>query len=43
VRDGMSDIHAVRAGLVSVTPLQTDMTHKGALGRFREWQRLLEP
>lgn len=43
VRDEMSDIHAVRAGLVSVTPLQTDMTHQGALERFREWQARLDP
>jgi 5'-nucleotidase len=43
VRDEMSDIHAVRAGLVSVTPLQTDMTHQGALDRFRAWQALLDP
>jgi 5'-nucleotidase len=43
VRDELSDIHAVRAGLVSVTPLQTDMTHHGTLERFREWQVLLDP
>jgi 5'-nucleotidase len=43
VRDEMSDIHAVRAGLVSVTPIQTDMTHQGAFERLREWQGLLAP
>jgi len=41
VRDELSDIHAVRAGLVSVTPLQTDMTCTGALETLRGWQATL--
>lgn len=36
--DEMSDIFAVRKGLVSVTPLQTDTTHHGALAAFRAWE-----
>jgi len=39
VSDEMSDIFAVRSGLVSVTPLQTDMTHHRLLGAFRGWDR----
>jgi 5'-nucleotidase len=39
--DEMSDIHAVRRGLISVTPLQTDTTHHGALGVLRGWEAAL--
>jgi 5'-nucleotidase len=39
VSDEMSDIFAVRSGLVSVTPLHTDTTHHRLLGSFREWAR----
>jgi 5'-nucleotidase len=39
--DELSDIAAVRAGLVSVTPLQTDTTNERQLSAFREWQGLL--
>jgi len=35
VSDEMSDVHAIRSGLVSVTPLQTDTTHHGALASLR--------
>jgi 5'-nucleotidase len=35
--DEMSDLHAVRAGLISITPLQTDTTHHRTIERFRSW------
>jgi len=41
VSDEMSDIHAVRAGLVSVSPLQSDTTNHRVFGAFREWEREL--
>jgi 5'-nucleotidase len=41
VSDEMSDIAAIRAGLVSVSPLQTDTTNHRHLGAFREWEKLL--
>ncbi len=41
VSDEMSDIHAIRQGLISVTPLQTDTTHHAVLAAFRAWQTLL--
>jgi 5'-nucleotidase len=37
VSDDMSDIFAVRKGLVSVTPLQSDTTHHAVLAAFRAW------
>jgi 5'-nucleotidase len=37
VSDHMSDIVAIRSGLISVSPLQTDTTHHQALGALREW------
>ena len=37
-RDEMSDIHAVREGLISVTPLHTDTTHHATVERFRSWE-----
>jgi 5'-nucleotidase len=37
VSDEMSDIFAIRAGLVSVSPLQSDTTHHGVLGALRAW------
>lgn len=40
-QDEMSDIHAVRKGLISVTPLQTDTTHHAVLGVFRGWEAAL--
>jgi len=40
-QDEMSDIHAVRKGLISVTPLQTDTTHHAVLGAFRAWETAL--
>jgi 5'-nucleotidase len=39
VSDDMSDIHAVRAGFISVTPLQIDTTHHRVVGALREWER----
>jgi 5'-nucleotidase len=40
--DEMSDIFAVRSGLVSVTPLQTDTTAHRALAPLRDWEAELE-
>ena len=37
----MSDIHAVRKGLISVSPLHTDTTHHAVLPAFRAWEPLL--
>jgi 5'-nucleotidase len=37
VSDEVSDIHAVRRGLVSITPLQTDTTHHAVVAAFRSW------
>ncbi len=36
--DETSDIHAVRRGLISVTPLQTDTTHHRALTTLKTWE-----
>src|SRR5262245_14075460 len=41
VSDDMSDIHAVRQGLISITPLQTDTTHHAVLAAFRSWEGTL--
>src|SRR5262245_39176768 len=38
VSDDVSDIFAVRRGLVSVTPLQSDTTHHAVMPAFRAWQ-----
>lgn len=38
VSDEMSDIHAIRQGLISITPLQTDTTHHAVLAAFRGWE-----
>jgi 5'-nucleotidase len=38
VSDDMSDIHAVRQGLISVSPLHTDTTHHAVLQAFRAWE-----
>jgi 5'-nucleotidase len=35
--DEMSDIHAVRSGLISVSPLQSDTTHHAVVSAFRGW------
>ena len=43
VRDEMSDIFAVRSGLISVSPLQTDTTNQSVLAALREWERELTP
>ena len=34
-----TDFHAVRAGQVSITPLQVDLTRHGAIGSLTEWLR----
>lgn len=36
--DELSDIHAIRRGLISITPLQTDTTHHAVLAAFRAWE-----
>jgi len=36
--DELSDIHAVRSGLISVTPLQSDTTHHAALAQLKGWE-----
>jgi 5'-nucleotidase len=41
VSDEMSDIHAIRQGLISVTPLHTDTTHHAVLTAFRAWEKSL--
>jgi 5'-nucleotidase len=41
VSDEMSDIHAVRHGLISITPLHTDTTHHAVLSAFRSWEAAL--
>jgi 5'-nucleotidase len=43
VSDEMSDIFAIRSGLVSVTPLQTDTTNHRVVGALREWEQDLSP
>jgi 5'-nucleotidase len=42
ISDDLSDVHAVRGGLVSVTPLHTDTTHHAALGALRAWESALQ-
>ncbi len=37
--DETSDIMAVRKGLISVTPLQTDTTHHAAIAALRVWEK----
>jgi 5'-nucleotidase len=39
--DELSDIHALRSGLISVTPLQTDTTHHSALAALKTWEPAL--
>lgn len=41
VRDEVSDINAIRKGLISITPLHTDTTHHAVLQAFRGWQKSL--
>jgi 5'-nucleotidase len=43
VSDEMSDIFAIRKGLVSITPLQTDTTHHSVLAALRAWEPDLQP
>lgn len=42
LKDEMSDIHALRQGLISITPLQTDTTHHAVLSAFRAWEAVLQ-
>jgi 5'-nucleotidase len=39
--DEMSDIHAVRRGFISITPLHNDTTHHAVLQAFRAWEPTL--
>ena len=39
VSDDLSDIFAVRSGLISVSPLQTDTSNHRAVSPLREWQK----
>ena len=39
--DEMSDSHAVRKGLISVSPLHTDTTHHAVVSALRAWESLL--
>jgi 5'-nucleotidase len=39
VSDELSDIFAVRSGLISVSPLQTDTSNHRAVATLREWRR----
>ena len=41
VSDETSDIHAVRQGFISITPLQSDTTHHAVLAAFRAWEQVL--
>ncbi len=41
VTDELSDIHAVRNGFISVTPLQTDTTHHAVVPAFKAWELAL--
>jgi len=41
VSDETSDIHAVRQGFISITPLQSDTTHHVVLAAFRSWETAL--
>ena len=41
VSDELADIHAVRNGLVSITPLHNDMTHHAVIPAFKAWEALL--
>jgi 5'-nucleotidase len=43
ISDDMSDIFAIRAGLVSVSPLHTDSTNHRVLATLREWEKELAP
>jgi 5'-nucleotidase len=38
--DATGDIEAVRNGLISITPLQTDTTHHAVVAQMRAWERL---
>jgi 5'-nucleotidase len=43
VSDELSDIFAIRKGLISITPLQTDTTHHAVLAALRAWEPDLQP
>jgi 5'-nucleotidase len=39
--DETSDIHAIRQGYISITPLHTDTTHHAAVSSLRAWEAVL--
>jgi 5'-nucleotidase len=39
--DETSDIHAIRQGYISITPLHTDTTHHAALSSLKAWEAAL--
>jgi 5'-nucleotidase len=39
--DETSDIHAIRQGYISITPLHTDTTHHAALSALKTWEAAL--
>ena len=39
--DETSDIHAIRQGYISITPLHTDTTHHAALVSLKAWEAAL--
>jgi 5'-nucleotidase len=43
VSDEMSDIFAIRSGLISVSPLQADTTNHRVVSVLRDWERDLPP
>lgn len=42
LKDEMSDIYAIRQGLISITPLQSDTTHHAAVPALRAWEAALK-
>jgi 5'-nucleotidase len=42
ISDDMSDIFAVRKGLISITPLHSDTTHHAVIAAFRSWEAALK-
>jgi len=41
ITDDVSDIHAIRQGLISITPLQSDTTHHAVISALRDWEPAL--
>ena len=42
ISDDMSDISAVRKGIISITPLHSDTTHHKVIAAFRSWEGALK-